>query len=58
MVRTSGGAEHTLKGYAYVLSIRSGGFCWSDQAIHWLSKDKTNREAGRQANIRGDRRVG
>ena len=46
-MRSSVGAEHTLKGYIYVSSIRSGGTCWSVQAIHWLSKGKANREAGR-----------
>ena len=48
-MRTSGGAEHIALGNTYFSSIRSGGACWSVQAIHWLSKGKADGQAGRQA---------
>ena len=57
-MRTSGGAEHRALGYSRSSLIRSGDTCWSVQAIHWFSKGKADRQAGRQTNIWGDRRVG
>ena len=57
-MRTSGGAEHIVVGNIDPSAIRFGGTCWSVQAIHWLSKGKADRQADRQADIWGDRRVG
>ena len=47
-MRTSGGEEHIAVGNTLLLLIRSGGICWSVQAIYWLSKGKANRQRGRQ----------
>ena len=44
-MRTSGGAEHIAVGNSRSSLIRSGDTCWSVQAIHWLSKGKTDRQA-------------
>ena len=46
-MRTSGGAEHIALGKTDFSSIRSGGTCWSVQTIHWLSKGKADRQAGK-----------
>ena len=47
-MRTSGGAEHIALGNTDFSSIRSGGTCWSAQAIHWLRQGKADRQAGRK----------